>query len=71
VTGRQVRLFNPRCQQWDDHFAWSDDFTRILGQTACGRATVEALRMNRPAVVEMRRVWREAGLHPPEERTIL
>jgi hypothetical protein len=39
------------------HFAWSNDRQRILGITPSGRATVEALRMNRPQLVNLRRIW--------------
>ncbi|MEL6249787.1 MAG: HNH endonuclease [Cyanobacteria bacterium J06648_16] len=27
-TDRFVPLFNPRCQQWIDHFTWTDDGLR-------------------------------------------
>ena len=53
-TGRQVRLFDPRRQQWSAHFAWSDDGTRILGRTPCGRATVLALQLNNLIAVMVR-----------------
>jgi hypothetical protein len=46
-TGRLVPLFNPRRQRWSQHFAWSEDTLLIIGQTAIGRATVEALQLNR------------------------
>ena len=45
---------------------WSDDFTQVIGKTPCGRATVEALRLNRFGVVNLRRLLRSANLHPPE-----
>jgi hypothetical protein len=35
-------------------------------QSPCGRATVEALRLNRLGVVNLRRLLRNANLHPPE-----
>jgi hypothetical protein len=63
-TGRRVALFNPRAQDWTEHFAWSDDGTRIVGLTPSGRATVARLRMNRERVVVARRLWAEAGWHP-------
>ena len=66
-TGRKVRLFNPRRQRWADHFLWSPDGTRILGRTPCGRATVEALRLNRPELILARRLWRSVGWWPPVE----
>lgn len=34
LTGKSVRLFNPRRQQWPDHFAWSGDDKLIIGLTA-------------------------------------
>lgn len=65
-TGRIVPLFNPRADQWEDHFRWSSTFTRVIGRTPAGRATVEALRLNRQSLVSARRIWVRHGLHPPE-----
>lgn len=67
LTGRQVRLFNPRRQRWARHFHWSADGTRILGRTACGRATVLALQLNQVMAVMVRREWVAAGWHPPTD----
>ncbi len=61
----EVPLFHPRDQSWHDHFTWSSDFTLMVGLTAIGRATVEALRLNRPGLVNLRRILRAAGEHPP------
>ncbi len=66
-TGRYVRLFDPRRQSWRRHFHWSVDGGRLLGSTAIGRATVEALDMNRPRIVHIRLLWMALGLHPPTE----
>ena len=57
LTGRKVRLFNPRKQQWKRHFKWSEDGTRIIGKTATGRATITALQMNHATIVTARRHW--------------
>jgi hypothetical protein len=65
-TGRRVRLFSPRAQGWDEHFRWSEDFGTILGLTPVGRATIIRLRMNRPRIVRLRRLWVKLGMHPPE-----
>ncbi len=65
LTGRRLRLFHPRRQQWARHFAWSKDGTRIVGRTACGRATVKALQLNNIFAVLVRRQWVTAGWHPP------
>ena len=51
-SGLLVRLFNPRHQVWQEHFAWIDYGIRIEGKTPIGRATVEALQLNRPSLVE-------------------
>src|SRR6266508_6933933 len=45
-TGEMVPLFNPRQQDWFAHFRWSEDGLRIVGLTAIGRATVEALHLS-------------------------
>jgi len=68
-TGRRVRLFDPRQHSWNRHFRWSDDCGSILGKTVIGRATVEALEMNRPRIVHIRLLWAAMGLHPPSEES--
>jgi len=65
LTGRRVPLFHPRQQLWSAHFSWSEDGTTLIGLTPAGRATVGALHMNHPAVVEARRRWARVGWHPP------
>jgi hypothetical protein len=65
-TGRLVMLFHPRWQHWSRHFAWSEDFLSIVGRTATGRATVAALHLNRPELLNLRRVLHIVGVHPPE-----
>jgi hypothetical protein len=66
-TGRLVPLFNPRRAEWNDHFRWSPTFTRVIGRTATGRATINALRLNPPGLVNARSIWVKHGLHPPEQ----
>jgi hypothetical protein len=65
-TGHRVSLFNPRRQRWSDHFTWSEDGTRILGRTPCGRSTVVCLQLNNIIAVVVRREWVSAGWHPPQ-----
>jgi hypothetical protein len=67
ASNDRVRLFNPRRDKWTTHFAWTDDATQILGLTAIGRATVEALQLNREALINLRRVLVKAGEHPPQD----
>ncbi|MCZ6680310.1 MAG: HNH endonuclease signature motif containing protein [Candidatus Poribacteria bacterium] len=66
-TGHDVPLFNPRRQRWGRHFTWSPDFRHIIGRTATGRATIEALHRNRPQRLNLRHVLFIVGLHPPEK----
>jgi len=66
-TGELGPLFNPRMQDWQDHFTWSEDGQRIVGVTASGRATVIALQLNRPSLVRARTLWISAGWHPPRD----
>jgi len=66
-TGEVVRLFHPFRQQWQDHFAWFENGLLIMGITPTGRTTVNALRLNRLALVNSRRLWISAGWHPPLE----
>jgi hypothetical protein len=65
VSGRTAPLFNPRTDQWFDHFRWTSDFTRIIGITSKGRATVMELQLNRPNLVRLRGVLASVGKHPP------
>jgi HNH endonuclease len=65
ITGRLVRFFNPRRDDWNAHFRWVDGGLRIEGTTPIGRATVAALRLNQRVRVTARRAWVIAGWHPP------
>jgi hypothetical protein len=65
-TGETAAIFNPRQQNWHEHFSWSEDTTQMVGQTPCDRATIEALLLNRPGVINLRRLLASAGLHPPQ-----
>lgn len=66
VTDELVPLFNPRTQNWHEHFAWANGGTHIVGMTPTGRATVVALRLNNEYVVEARALWISRGWHPPD-----
>jgi hypothetical protein len=65
VSDELAPLFNPRKQKWSEHFRWSEDSIRVIGMTATGRATVFALRLNNPILVEARQWWVKSGWHPP------
>jgi 5-methylcytosine-specific restriction endonuclease McrA len=66
VNNQVVPLFHPRKDNWLDHFMWNDTCSHIIGLSPTGRATVEALRLNRPNLVSLRRILFDAGKHPPE-----
>ena len=68
TTNRRVRLYNPRTQKWDRHFCWGEDGVHVIGRTACGRATVEALKLNNEIALVVRQNWVKAGWHPPKRR---
>ncbi len=64
TTKTAVRLFNPRGDSWDDHFAWSPDGARIIGLTPTGRATVRRLKINDPRWPRIRATLLAQGAHP-------
>lgn len=63
-TGKLVRLFNPRQDRWEEHFRWTQVVV-LVGLTEIGRATVEALELNRSLVLAIRRAEIDFDRHPP------
>jgi hypothetical protein len=61
-SGQQSALYNPRTQRWSEHFRWDGELA--IGVTAIGRATISALRMNRPLILAIRREEFIRGRHP-------
>jgi hypothetical protein len=62
LTGSLTRLFDPRRDDWAEHFQW--DGAKLLGRTAIGRATATLLAINHPDYVALRGVLMDAGLFP-------
>lgn len=62
-------LFHPRRQKLSEHFRWSADFLTVIGLTEVGRATVEALQLNREGVQNLRELLASSERHPPREDT--
>jgi hypothetical protein len=62
-TENVVPLFHPRKDLWSDNFRWTRKW-RLVGRTPTGRATVAALRVNRPAIVVIRRAWASLKMFP-------
>lgn len=66
VTGVSSDLYNPRADNWSDHFRWSNDLLYVAGITPKGRATIERLKINRTSLVNLREILTPLGKHPPD-----
>src|SRR5437588_11079064 len=53
-TGELVPLFNPRKDEWKEHFSWQG--AALMGKTPVGRTTIDVLRINSQERVEHRRM---------------
>jgi hypothetical protein len=75
-TQEIVPIFNPRQQQWTEHFVWTLDGTVIQGSTPIGRATCIRLDLNdmrypeNDSIRQTRIFWTRTGLHPPSNDPI-
>ncbi|MBM3970829.1 MAG: HNH endonuclease [Planctomycetes bacterium] len=63
-TDELVRLFNPRVDEWHDHFEW--DGPELHGKTGIAQATIELLKINSETRVSHRRMLIEVGEFPPD-----
>ena len=59
-TGEDVPIFNPRQDTWSEHFQWQG--VLLVGLTTTGRATIEALQMNRPLILAIRHEEVQRGI---------
>lgn len=66
VSQQIFPLFNPRTMNWHDHFIWDESLTSIIGKTAIGRATIEAIKLNRKPLKNLRRALLAIDEHPPK-----
>lgn len=57
-----VRLFHPRENVWSEHFAWNGP--QLVGRTPTGRATIQALRLNRTDAAAVRQLLMREGVYP-------
>ncbi len=65
-TGLVVSLFHPRRNFWSEHFAWdSDNDLYVIGLTPVRRATILRLQLNHQRIVNLRRLLKLDGRHPP------
>jgi len=62
-SGEATKLFNPRLQNWDEHFRLNPDAT-LSGISPEGRATILVLRINDSGRVQYRQDAMLAGLYP-------
>ena len=60
-TGNEVPLFDPRRDDWSEHFAWQG--VRLIGLTPSGRATTTALDLNRLLILAIREEEAALGRH--------
>jgi hypothetical protein len=61
-SGELVRVFNPRLDDWNEHFRLADG--RLDGLTAMGRATAQLLQFNSVDQIRERQVLVERHLYP-------
>jgi hypothetical protein len=64
LSGEIVRLFNPRRDQWSEHFQAAAGSGEILALTAIARATIQQLNMNDESQKTARQQWARLGLFP-------
>ena len=67
TSGALTALFNPREQNWQDHFQLQG--SRIVGLSPEGRTTVEFLRLNSFDRLVERNAFAKAGYYPPLKGT--
>ncbi|WP_271253937.1 HNH endonuclease [Pseudanabaena sp. Chao 1811] len=60
----EVRLFNPRNDQWHQHFLADPESGIVNGITDIGKVTVEKLMMNSSSQLSARKLWIRLGLFP-------
>ncbi|NER45650.1 MAG: HNH endonuclease [Symploca sp. SIO1A3] len=71
-TGEEVAIFNPRLEQWSNHFNWISNGLKIVGTTPKGRATCYRLDFNDEChnqgfIQDSRQLWIKGGWHPPSD----
>jgi hypothetical protein len=65
LTTEFISLYNPRLQNWEEHFSWDASGINLMGLTSVGRVTILILQMNNEIILNARRRWVSAGWHPP------
>ena len=62
ATGRYCRLFNPRTDRWDEHFAIEG--AQLTGRTDIAQATIKILRLNDPERLAERALLQQIAEYP-------
>ncbi len=65
-SGLRCALFDPRRNEWAEHFVWSRSGTALIGLTPTGRATVSQFQLNHSRIVNIRLADVAVGRHPPD-----
>jgi hypothetical protein len=63
TTGQIVPLYNPRADNWNEHFSVIG-YT-LIGRSPSARTTIEALKLNDDRRIRIRRAEERFGLFPP------
>jgi hypothetical protein len=65
-SGELIRLYDPRRDNWSDHFQWSvTDPTWLEARSSTARGTIELLDLNSQHRRQVRHWLIVLGLHPP------
>jgi len=62
ISSAVVPIYSPREHDWAEHFRWEE--SAIVGISPIGRATVAALKLNRPQILEIRVEEQSRGRNP-------
>ena len=65
ASGQIVPLFRPGSMHWGEHFEWTGFL--VVGRTAIGRATIEALELNSNRRQRIREAESLFELFPPQD----
>jgi hypothetical protein len=66
ASGELIPLFNPRNQEWSEHFSIAGG--RIDPRTAIGRVTELVLKLNLPSRIEVRQILATIGRYPGKSK---
>ncbi len=60
----EIPLFNPRQDNWNQHFEVDRTSGQLIGKTSTGELTIAALKMNSQAQITARQIWVRLDLFP-------